>query len=60
MTGEDCDSKIKNWYEYSHLRICKYWIQKKRCCDCLFDNLCSPEDKREDKNKWTSENKESD
>ena len=59
MIDKDCDSKITNWYEYSYLRLCKYWLQKERCSDCLFDNLCTPEDKKQDKNKWNSKNKKS-
>jgi len=45
------------WYEHSDKRICKYWIQREDCRKCLFDNLCTPEDKAQDKNKWTSKNK---
>ncbi len=49
----------KLWYEYAYKRICKFWIQRESCRDCLFDNLCTPEDKAQDKNKWTSKNKNS-
>ena len=28
------------WYEYAHLRICKHWLQKETCHDCLFENWC--------------------
>ena len=39
------------WYEHDDKRICKYWLQREICRDCLFDNLCSPEDKKQDINK---------
>ncbi len=44
--------RTEKWYQYEDKRICKYWLQKERCSECLFDNLCSPEDKRQDQNKW--------
>ena len=28
------------WYEYAHLRICKHWLQRETCHDCLFENWC--------------------
>ena len=48
---------VKWWYEHADKRVCKFWIQKEDCRKCLFDSLCTPEDKVQDKNKWTSKNK---
>ena len=48
------------WYQYENKRICKYWLQRENCIKCLFENLCTPEEKKQDQNKWTSKNKESD
>ena len=42
--------ETRKWYEYADKRICKYWLQKEDCRKCLFDNLCTPEDKAQDKN----------
>lgn len=33
--------KQPEWYEYSHLRICNMWLQKKNCRQCLFEVLCN-------------------
>ena len=33
--------KQKDWYEFAHLRICKYWIQRESCRRCLFETLCA-------------------
>ena len=30
----------KKWYEYEHLRVCKYNIQREHCRWCLFEVLC--------------------
>ncbi len=49
----------EKWYEHSDKRICKYWLQREICRDCLFDNLCSPEDKKQDINKGRKKEGES-
>lgn len=45
------------WYDHEDLRICKFWLQKERCSNCLFDAICSPEDKKQDQNKWNTKKK---
>ena len=32
--------ETKNDYEYKHLRICKYGLQRESCRKCLFEVLC--------------------
>ncbi len=36
----DSEKTETKWYEYSHLRICKHWIQRESCHDCTFENSC--------------------
>ena len=36
-------------YEYSDKRICKHNIQRETCRECLFETLCSLEEKKEKK-----------
>lgn len=42
---------IEKWYEYTNKRICRYWLQKETCRDCLFEVLCDYEDMKA-KNDW--------
>ena len=34
----------KEDYEHSDKRICKYWLQRESCRQCLFEALCHLED----------------
>ena len=47
------------WYEHDDKRICKYWLQREICRDCLFECLCTPEDKKQDINKGHNSDGES-
>lgn len=48
--------KETKWYEYANKRICKYWLQRETCRQCLFEILCDLEWKKDlqrNEKKWT-------
>lgn len=49
----------EKWYEHDGKRICKYRLQRENCRGCLFECLCTPEDKKQDINKGHNSDEES-